>query len=268
VAIPLLHTMHFHAAYTSLLFAELLCDTPRTNDKTVAVVEFGMSLLADDFDAVVASRRAVRAFLPAPVSRKLINEVIDIARLAPSNSNTQPWSVHVVTAEPKRALSAVLAAAHTDPAADPLVHLPDDLAQKFRERQEHFGALFYGLHQVDKCDNDARVRVSGLNFEFFGAPVGLIFTIDSNLKKYSWLDYGLFLQTLMLAARSRGLSTCPQVSFARFQALIRDFLHLDNGQEIVCGMSLGYADETAPVNSLRMPRETSQAFTHFMGFEQ
>ncbi|EJN17727.1 nitroreductase [Pseudomonas sp. GM78] len=227
-----------------------------------------MSSFVDDFDAVVASRRAVRAFLPTPVSRELINEVIDVARLAPSNSNTQPWSIHVVNGEPKRALSALLATAHADPLADPLLHLPDDLAQKYRDRQENFGALFYGLHQIDKCDNNGRARVSGLNFEFFGAPVGLIFTIDSNLKKYSWLDYGLFLQTLMLTARSRGLSTCPQVSFARFQALIKDFLHLDCGQEIVCGMSLGYADETAPVNSLRMPRESSHAFTHFLGFDQ
>ncbi|WP_256591000.1 MULTISPECIES: nitroreductase [unclassified Pseudomonas] len=198
----------------------------------------------------------------------MISEVIDIARLAPSNSNIQPWSVHVVTGEPKRALSALLATAHTDPTAEPLMHLPDNLAQKYRERQEHFGTLFYGLHQVDKCDIDGRTRVSGLNFEFFGAPVGLIFTIESNLKKYSWLDYGLFLQTLMLAARTRGLATCPQVAFARFQALISDFLHLDNGQEIVCGMSLGYADETAPLNSLRMPREATQVFTHFMGFDQ
>ncbi|VVQ18874.1 Chloronitrobenzene nitroreductase [Pseudomonas fluorescens] len=227
-----------------------------------------MSLLTDDFDAVVASRRAVRAFLPTPVSRELINEVIEVARLAPSNSNTQPWSVHVLTGEPKRALSALLGAAHTDPTAETLMHLPEDLPQKYRERQEQFGALFYGLHQVDKCDNEARSRISGLNYGFFGAPVGLIFTIESNLKKYSWLDYGLFLQTLMLAAQTRGLSTCPQVSFARFQSLIGGFLHLDNGHEIVCGMSLGYADETALVNSLRMPRATSQAFTYFMGFDQ
>lgn len=227
-----------------------------------------MSSLADDFDAVVASRRAVRAFLPTPVPRKLVSEIIDIARLAPSNSNTQPWSVHVLAGEPKKAFSALLTAAHSNPDAEPLVHLPDNLAQKFRERQEHFGALFYGLHRVDKCDSEGRARVSGLNFQFFGAPVGLIFTIESNLKKYSWLDYGLFLQTLMLAARARGLATCPQVSFARFQALISDFLQLDNGQEIVCGMSLGYADETAPMNALRMPREATHAFTHFLGFDQ
>jgi nitroreductase len=227
-----------------------------------------MSLLVEDFDAVVASRRAVRAFLPTPVSRTLVSEVIDTARLAPSNSNTQPWTVHVLTGEPKRALSTLLNDAHTDPCAEPLVHLPDNLAKKYRERQEHFGAVFYGAHQVDKCDIEARVRVSGLNFEFFGAPVGLIFTIDANLKKYSWLDYGLFLQTLMLSARARGLSTCPQVSFARFQTLIADFLHLEDGQEIVCGMSLGYADESAPLNRLRMPREATQDFTHFMGFDR
>ncbi len=168
-----------------------------------------MSLPVDDFDAVVASRRAVRAFLPTPVSRKLISEIIDVARLTPSNSNTQPWSIHVLTGAPKQTLSSLLATAHIDPTAEPLMHLSDDLAPKYRDRQEHFGALFYGLHQVGKCDAVGRARLSGLNFEFFGAPVGLVFTIDSNLKKYSWLDYGLFLQTLMLSVRARGLVTCP-----------------------------------------------------------
>ncbi|MFJ3486118.1 nitroreductase [Pseudomonas sp. NPDC090202] len=263
-----MHRLHFQAAYTSLLLEQSLCETPRTDDKNMAVVECRMRSLVDDFDAVVASRKAVRAFASTPVSRALIDEIIDVARLAPSNSNTQPWSVHVLTGEPRRALSTLLASAHADPQAEPLQHLPDDLAQKYRDRQEQFGTLFYGLQRIEKGDREGRARVSGLNFEFFGAPVGLIFTIDTNLKKYSWLDYGLFLQTLMLAARARGLSTCPQVSFARFQVLIQDFLQLDGDQEIVCGMSLGYADDTAPVNALDMPRESSRAFTRFLGFDQ
>lgn len=227
-----------------------------------------MSSRVLEFDSLVTSRRAVRAFLPTPVPKTLISEILDIARLAPSNSNIQPWNVHVLTGEPKQALSALLMAAHNDPHSEQLTHFPSDLGQRYRQRQELFGALFYGLHQVDKCDAGARARVSGLNFEFFGAPVGLIFTIDSNLKKYSWVDYGIFLQTLMLSAQARGLATCPQVSFARFQNLIGDFLHLDDGQEIVCGMSLGYADDNALLNSLRMPRARTEELARFIGFDQ
>ncbi|WLI10676.1 MULTISPECIES: nitroreductase [Pseudomonas] len=227
-----------------------------------------MSLFTDDFDSLVESRKAIRAFLTKPVPRELITNIIDVARLAPSNSNTQPWTVHIITGRAKRDLSALLGVAHIDPLTKPLVHLPDNLSQKYRTRQEQFGALFYGVQNVDKCDVNARSKVTSRNFEFFGAPVGLIFTVEMNLKKYSWMDYGMFLQTLMLAAQSRGLATCPQVSFARFQTVIADFLKLENDQEIVCAMSLGYADESSPLNQMRMPRESTHDFTHFIGFDQ
>jgi nitroreductase len=136
-----------------------------------------------------------------------------------------------------------------------------------RSRQEAFGMRYYGALGVPKSDLQERARVTARNFDFFGAPVGLIFAIDSTLTKYSWLDYGMFIQTVMLAARAVGLATCAQVSFARFQDVIADQLDLPSGHEVVCGMSLGFSDEASPVNRIDMTREPVRNFSTFLGFD-
>src|SRR5262249_44457820 len=140
---------------------------------------------------------------------------------------------------------------------------PPDCATRVND----FGARLYSGLGVDRADMTARGRQTGRNFTFFDAPVGLIFTIDSTLTKHSWLDYGLFLQTLILAAEVRGLATCPQVSFVRFQSIIAEQLGLNPGEMVPCGMSVGYADEPAAVNRLNMPREPVEAFTRWLGFD-
>jgi nitroreductase len=112
----------------------------------------------------------------------------------------------------------------------------------------------------------ARYAQTGRNFSFFDAPVGLIFTVDERLKKHSWLDIGLFVQNVMIAAKARGLDTCPQVLFARYPGVIAEYLKLQSGQDVVCGMSLGLADELASVNRLDMPREPVERFATFLGF--
>jgi nitroreductase len=222
---------------------------------------------ANAVDAVIRSRKAVRVFRPDVVSRKDVTDILAVARTAPSNSNTQPWHVHVLTGSAKQHLSEVLYQAFLSDAHPPLQHMPDPLPGACLPRQEEFGARYYGALGVDKTDVAGRMRATGRNFNFFGAPVGLIFTIDSSFKKYSWLDYGMFLQTIMIAARARDLDTCAQVSFARYQTTIADHLHLELGYEVVCGMSLGYADPASSVNHLAIPRESVDQFTRFMGFE-
>jgi nitroreductase len=219
-------------------------------------------------DAVIRSRKAVRVFLPDTVSRGAIVDILDVARSAPSNSNTQPWHVHVLSGSVKQRLSAALARAHMDDNHPPLQHFPDPLPVACQPRQEEFGACYYGALGIDKTDTEARSRASGRNFDFFGAPVGMIFTIDACLKKYSWLDYGLFLQTVMIAARARGLDTCAQVSFARYHGVIADHLELAPGHDVVCGMSLGYADESSMINRLAIPRESVDRFARFAGFDE
>jgi nitroreductase len=236
---------------------------------TLDAVETGSHMHPDvnAVDAAIRSRKAVRVFRPDAVSRKDVADILDVARHAPSNSNTQPWHVHVLTGRAKQRFSEVLHQAFLSVDHPPLQHMPDPLPGVCLPRQEDFGARYYGALGVDKTDVAARMRATGRNFSFFGAPVGLIYTVDSCLKKYSWLDYGMFLQTVMVAARARGFHTCAQVSFARYQTVIAEHLHLTRGFEVVCGMSLGYADETSIVNHLRMPRESVEKFSRFMGFE-
>jgi nitroreductase len=223
---------------------------------------------ANIVDSVIRSRKAVRAFRPDAVSKKDIAEILDVARTAPSNSNTQPWHVRVLGGSFKRQLSNALADAHATEAHPPLQHLPDPLPDNCRSRQEEFGVRYYGALGIDKADAAGRYRATGRNFDFFGAPVGMIFTIDARLKKYSWLDYGLFLQTIMIAARARGLDTCAQVSFARYQEVIAAHLDLEPGYDVVCGMSLGYAQEDSTVNRLGMPRAPVEQFARFVGFDE
>ena len=218
-------------------------------------------------DEAIRSRKAVRAFLPKPVAKALIEELLEVARHAPSNSNTQPWLVHVLEGEPKRLLSAMLLASHERDDLPHSRHFPAELPSACQPRQADFGKRYYQSLGIDRSDSDARYRQTGRNYLFFDAPVGLIFTIDRRLTSHSWLDYGLFLQTLMLAARARGLDTCPQVSFVRHEPVLREFLELPPEQTVVCGMSLGYADPTAALNALELPRESIGGFTTFRGFE-
>ncbi|MFM0201917.1 nitroreductase [Paraburkholderia fungorum] len=218
-------------------------------------------------DSVIRSRKAVRVFRPDAVSQKDIADILDVARTAPSNSNMQPWRVHVLSGTTKESLSEALVRAHEADLHPPLQHIPDPMPQAYRPMQEAFGSRYYGALGIDKADLAGRALATGRNFGFFGAPVGLIFSVDARLTKYSWLDYGLFLQTVMLAARARGLDTCPQVSFVRYQGIIAEHLSLDPGFDVVCGMSLGYADQASVVNKLAIPREKVESFTTFVGFD-
>lgn len=217
-------------------------------------------------DSVMRQRKSVRAFRTDAVSRELVEKILAIAGTAPSNSNTQPWRVHVLAGGAKQSLSDALLKAHQRGTTPPLAHFPDPLPDDCAPHQYDFGRRYYAALGIDRADSQARTRQTGRNFSFFDAPVGLIFTIDAVLKPHSWLDCGLFLQNVMLAATARGLATCPQVSFARYSALICRELDLAAGQMVVCGMSMGYADERAAVNQLGMPRLPVGQFSSFAGF--
>lgn len=221
---------------------------------------------AETIDTLIRSRRTVRAFRQDPVPRPQIEEILETARTAPSTFNTQPWRVHVLAGEAKRALSAAILRAHAANACPPFSPFPQTPPPDCAARQNDFGRRYYAALGIDRADMAARARQTGRNFQFFDAPVGLVFTIDGALTRHSWLDCGLFLQNLMLAAQARGLATCPQVSFVRYQSIIAGELGLAPGEAVVCGMSLGHADEQAPVNRLGMPREPLAGFTRWLGF--
>jgi nitroreductase len=226
------------------------------------------SSVARVVDAVICSRRAVRAFRPEPISKHAVAAILEVAATAPSNSNTQPWMVHVLAGDAKRALSDALLHAHNRRLMPAFAHFPDPLPDASRQRQDDFGLRYLRALGIDRNDAPARSRATGRNFVFFDAAVGLIFTIDARLKKHSWLDCGLFIQNVMIAAKARGLDTCPQVVFARYQPLIAELLGLPSGHDVICGMSLGYADEQADINRLNHPREPVERFASFLGFPE
>lgn len=217
-------------------------------------------------DGIIRARRAVRYFRPDPVPQRMVEDILDVARFAPSNSNIQPWHVYALAGHEKAALSEALSQAHREDRHPPLRHIPDPLPEAMRVRQEAFGSVYYGALGISKEDLQQRAKVTARNFDFFGAPVGLIFAIDPSLTKFSWLDYGLFIQTIMIAASAIGLATCPQVSFVRYQDIISRHLDFPDGFQVVCGMSLGFPDDESTVNRLDMAREPVDGFTRFLGF--
>jgi nitroreductase len=220
-------------------------------------------------DEALKARKSVRAFKPDPVPLDLVTEIIDIARWSPSGTNIQPWKVHVVAGDVRRRLEEeVLAHRETDP-ADKIAEFPRTSKRKepYTTRMRVLGKEMYGLLGIPKGDQAANWRQWGRNYQFFDAPVGLIFTIDKDLDAMSFLDIGMFMQSIMLAAKARGLDTCAQGAWNNFWSVTRRVLNVPDDQYIICGMSLGYADETAPVNTLIAGREPLESIATFHGFE-
>jgi nitroreductase len=223
-------------------------------------------------DAAIASRRSIRAFLPTPVPRQTIEDVLGVATRAPSGVNTQPWKVTVLTGAAKEELSRRVLAAHdanfaagsTGADVGEYDYYPTEWVPPYIERRRKVGWDLYGLLGIAKGDKPRMHAQHGRNYRFFDAPVGMIFTIDRILRQGSWLDYGMFLENIMIAARGRGLDTCPQAAFIGFHKVIGEFLELPASQMVVCGMSLGWADESAPENRLITEREPVAAFTRFV----
>jgi nitroreductase len=223
-------------------------------------------------DAAIASRRSIRAFLPTPVPRRLVEDILAVASRAPSGVNTQPWKVSVLTGRAKDALTSAILAAHDDNASAESTgadvgeydYYPTQWVAPYIDRRRKVGWDLYGLLGIAKGDKSRMHAQHGRNYRFFDAPVGLIFTIDRVLRQGSWLDYGMFLQNVMTAARARGLDTCPQAAFIGFHKVIAQQLGLPPGEMVVCGMSLGYADDQAPENRLITEREPVAAFARFI----
>ncbi len=224
-------------------------------------------------DAAITSRRSVRAFLPTPVPRQTIEDILAVASRAPSGVNTQPWKVTVLTGQAKASLSNKILAAHDANAAAASVgadvgeydYYPTEWVSPYIERRRKIGWDLYGLLGIGKADKARMHTQHGRNYRFFDAPVGLIFSIDRILRQGSWLDYGMFLENIMVAARGRGLDTCPQAAFIGFHHVIAEQLQLPAGEMVVCGMSLGYADESAIENRLVTERVPVSAFARFVG---
>jgi nitroreductase len=221
-------------------------------------------------DEALLTRRSVRAFLPAPVPRETVEELLALASRSPSGSNIQPWKVHVVAGEVREKLSrAILDALDRDGYEKhkrEWNYYPVNWREPYLARRRKIGWDLYGLMGIRKGDFEGTEKQRRRNYVFFGAPVGMIFTLEEDLEIGSWLDLGIFIGSLTLAARGRGLDTCPQAAFADFHAVIRRELGIPDNQIIICGMALGYADPAAPENRLVTERAPPDQFASFDGF--
>ncbi|HEV7574824.1 MAG TPA: nitroreductase [Caldimonas sp.] len=220
-------------------------------------------------EAAITSRHSIRAFLPTPVPRATIEAILAVASRAPSGTNTQPWHVYVLTGAARKSLSQKVVAAYDDPIerarhTEEYAYYPTEWRSPFIDRRRKVGWDLYGLLGIARTDKERMHAQHRRNYEFFGAPVGLMFTIDRIMRQGSWLDFGMFLQSVMVAARAHGLDTCPQAAFTQFHRIIVDAIGAPEGEQLVCGMSLGVRDPDAIENTLVTEREPVAGFTRFL----
>lgn len=224
-------------------------------------------------DAAITSRMSVRAFTPQDVSRETLQDILQLASRAPSGTNTQPWKVYVMQGRSRQTLVDKVCAAHDAMRVDPALaaeyteaydYYPEKWVSPYIDRRRENGWGLYGVLGIGKGDKDKMHLQHQRNYRFFDAPVGLMFTIDRVMGRGSLLDYGMFLQNLMVAARARGLHTCPQAAWNSFASIILPHIGAGVDEMLVCGMALGYADEQAVVNTFKTPRVPVEAFTHWL----
>ncbi len=219
-------------------------------------------------DEALTKRRSARAFRPDPVSRELMEEILQMASKAPSGTNIQPWKIHVVAGEVRARLEReVLAHRETDPAdSGAEFERTSKRKEPYTSRMRKLGKAMYGLIGIPKGDKAAGWLQWGRNYQFFDAPVGLILTIDKDLDAMSFVDVGMFAMAIMLAAKARGLDTCAQGAWNNYWTVTRRVLKVPEDEYIIFGISLGYADDDHPVNTLVADREPVENFATFHGF--
>ncbi|MCR4267729.1 nitroreductase [Nitratireductor sp. ZSWI3] len=218
-------------------------------------------------DEAITSRRSVRAFLPTPVEEQTICDILRVAARAPSGTNMQPWKVYVVTGDKKEELSNAILSSGVRPEKiewDEYKYYPDKFFEPYLSRRRAVGFALYNLLGIGRREVERMRAQHDRNFTFFDAPVGLIFTIDRRLNTGSWVDLGMFVQSVMVAARARDLHTCPQAAFAPYHREIRPILGIPDEEVVVCGMALGYEDESKPENQLRSERAPLEEFVSFV----
>lgn len=205
----------------------------------------------------IASRKTIRAFKPDAVPRETVMEILRLAARAPSGGNLQPWKVYALFGAARDALVRRTAEAReANPMGEAPEYLiyPPELSEPYKSRRFRIGEAMYATMGIPREDRKARLKFFAGNWDFFGAPVGLIVTIDRMMQQGQWADLGMFLENVMLLAREHGLHTCPQEAWAVWHRVIREYLEVPQNEMIFCGMGIGHADEAHPVNGVESER--------------
>ncbi|MCL2161944.1 MAG: nitroreductase family protein [Betaproteobacteria bacterium] len=219
-------------------------------------------------DEIFHARHSVRRFLPTPVSRDVVAELLELASRSPSGTNAQPWKVYALAGAAREALSAALLERFDQEASEEREYdyYPDQWAEPWLSRRRKLGFDLYALVSIPKGNKSRMKEQTGRNYLFFDAPVGLIFTLDRRLTKGMFLDYGIFIGHLIIAAQARGLASCMQTTFVDYPDTVRRHLGIGEQEMIVGGLALGHADPEAPENGIVTEREPVETFTSFRGF--
>lgn len=223
---------------------------------------------AENVTDAVNTRRSIRAFSKELPSMDVITQIIETATRAPSGTNIQPWKVYVLTGDAREKLCTAACAAFDNPNEKheiEVAYYPEKWIEPFLARRRKIGWDLYGLLGIKKGDRDKTHKQHKRNYLFFDAPVGLMFTMHRDLATGSWLDYGMFLQNIMLLAREAGLHTCPQAAWSDYHEVVKAQLKIESSEVVVCGMALGYADKDALVNELVSDREEVSEFIRYIG---
>ena len=210
-------------------------------------------------------RKSTRGFLDKSVSMDKVHAILDAARHAPSGANTQPWQVAVVSGDKKKALQKNIEAAFRDgvkPKMD-YQYYPEQWKEPYKARRVACGLQLYETMGIAKEDKQKRLDQWAANYRAFDAPVMLFFFMDGVMETGSFLDYGMFIQSVMLSAVEEGLATCPQAALGEYPQLVKQELGYPDDSILICGMALGYEDVSAKINSYRTPREEVSKFTRF-----
>ncbi len=218
-------------------------------------------------EAALKQRRSIRAFKPDPISDAELREILEIARYAPSGGNLQPWQAYVVNGDALVRFRAEIAAAvETAPMGEEAEYnvYPPDLKQPYRARRSRVGAMMYELLGVPREDRAGKLRHYARNYQFFDAPAAMFFSMDRTMEVGQWSDLGMFIQSIMLVAESRGLATCAQESWSVWHERVAAFCGIPDEQMFFCGLAIGYADNSAPVNALRTERADVDDFTRWV----
>ena len=224
-------------------------------------------------DAAISSRHSVRAFLNTPVKKQDVLDILSVASRAPSGTNTQPWKVYVVTGDTRQKMIDQVCQAQIELFSNPALadqyqetfaYYPDTWISPFIDRRRENGWGLYGLLGIQKGEKEKIAAQQLRNYQLFDAPVALYFTVNKAMGIGSKMDISMMIQNVMVAARARGLDTCPQAAWNPFHAIVLDVLQAPEDEELVCTVALGYADPEHIVNTFITPREPAENFTVFL----
>lgn len=218
----------------------------------------------------IKARKSVRAYLDKDVSKDVLEKILEVAKLSPSSTNTQPWELHVVKGEAKKSLQNRMLEAFKSGAKSHMdyKYYPDKFIQPIRDRQVALGKKMYGLLGIDKENKEKSIKQWGENYTSFNAPVSIYFFIDKSLEKGSYLDSGILIQTIALTAVEMGLSTCIQGALAQYPDIVRQELNISDDKILLCGMALGYEDKNALINTFKSDRMEVEEFTKFYSWSK